>query len=146
MLWKTTFDGRQPSMEDDLQWKTTVNGEISRFRSAIYRRCGNFFSILLISSFPSFFHTCFPPYFFLLLDTLPFFVCQLLHNIIIIVYRVTLTAPPVLIICWIINPFSLLALLISFFFLFCFFSFFLLYFSASSLFLLSIVQLGLGVN
>merc|ERR1711984_4291 len=26
--WKTTFDGRQPSMEDDLQWKMTNKGRI----------------------------------------------------------------------------------------------------------------------
>ena len=27
-------------MEDNLQWKTTSYGDILRFRSAIYRRCG----------------------------------------------------------------------------------------------------------
>ena len=26
LQWKTTFGGRRPSMEDDLQWKTTFNG------------------------------------------------------------------------------------------------------------------------
>ena len=29
-------------MEDDYQWKITFIGEISRFRSAIYPRCGHF--------------------------------------------------------------------------------------------------------
>ena len=58
--WKTTFDGRRTSIEDDLRWKTTFEGrqilmedylhwkktcykEISRLRSAIYRRCSKFF-------------------------------------------------------------------------------------------------------
>ena len=72
MCWKTTFDGRRPSMEDDLQWNTTFDGrrplsegnlqrkttfngwwhsmkdkflKISRFCSAINRRCGNFFDV-----------------------------------------------------------------------------------------------------
>ena len=29
-------------MEDNRQWKMTFIGEISRFRSAIYRRCSHF--------------------------------------------------------------------------------------------------------
>ena len=41
--WKTTFNWRRPPIEDDRQWKTTFIGEILRFRSAIYHRCGNFF-------------------------------------------------------------------------------------------------------
>ena len=42
--WKPTFGGRWPLMEDDLNWKKTTYREISRFRSAIDRRCGNFYT------------------------------------------------------------------------------------------------------
>ena len=52
-LWqKTTFNGRRPSGEDDLQWKTTSYREILRFGSAIHRHCGHFLlenPILLLS-------------------------------------------------------------------------------------------------
>ena len=37
-------------MEDDGQWKTTFIGEISRFCSAIYRRCGHFLLGLVLFS------------------------------------------------------------------------------------------------
>ena len=52
LQWKTTFDGTQPLMEymtfnarppTTLIGKKTTCREISRFRSAIYRRCGHFF-------------------------------------------------------------------------------------------------------
>ena len=42
LRWRTPFDGGRPSMENNRQWKMTLIGEISRFRSAIYRRCGRF--------------------------------------------------------------------------------------------------------
>ena len=55
LRWKTTFIGRQPATEDNLQRNTTFNGwwpsmkdkflKISRFCSAINRRCGNFFDV-----------------------------------------------------------------------------------------------------
>ena len=41
--WKTICDGRCPSMEDDQWWRTTFIGGISRFHSAIYRRCSHFY-------------------------------------------------------------------------------------------------------
>ena len=28
LWWKTTFGGRQPLVEDDLQWKTTFGGSL----------------------------------------------------------------------------------------------------------------------
>ena len=60
--WKTTFNLRQPAMEDTLrrqpsikdkpQWKMTSYREILRFRSAIYRRCRHFLIWLKMKTTP----------------------------------------------------------------------------------------------